>query len=429
MKCKQESLFNKCIDLEKEFIKGIYNAFSYFNYKFNINIPNLNENNYSKYLIKYLQQEHELSLKIINCILKQPIKENDIFYQILKKNYIVNNDVDIIDGVKRYLSELFINNLTQFVFQSEEEHFFSTFIFNQIIFYKDIDYEIINEEKNRIIKKNSIFDDISDDEIEEELFLYPEDNDLLINQVQKEIINRQEELSLFTKNQKTENYNIRREERYFLGNKVVEKLIDFYLEIFDVSSTKKLSKIMKNNYIKIIQGLRLPGVKKGIESLRYYIKTELKNKYLETENNIRILSLEKKDELQKYKNKLKNYSSILKTEFIGKDLFKFLGVLDENYSNDLNEFYELLLNDYLILFLFDSSQDIKNDFQQLENSKEFIKKCINLRFNKMIENAPIENFSMKILWLESNKIYIDILLDIYQRKFHFMYHYYLGLMH
>ena len=416
MECKEEELFEKCLDLEKIFITGIYKAFSYLNYNFNINIPYLNENNYSKYLMKYLTEEKKLSQKIINCILKQHIKEKDIFFEILKKNYIEYKDVDIIDGVKRYLSELFTNNLTQFVFKSEEEHFFSTFIYNKIFFYKEIDFEIINEENN-IIKKNSIFDDISDDEIEEELILYPEDNEILVNPFENNLKNKENDLPIYIKDEKDyNNINIKKEEKYFLGNKVIEKLIDFYFEIFDISSTKKLSKIIKNNNIEILQGLRLPGIKKVLENTRNYIKTELKNKYLETENNIRILNKEEKENyLQNYKNKLKNYVSNLETEFIGKDLFKFLNKIDEKYLNDLKQFAELLLDDYLLLFLSDSSQDIKNDYYQLDNYKEFLKKCIDLRLGNSIENDPIETFCMKILWLESNKTYIDILLDIYKK--------------
>ena len=103
MQLKNDVLFQKCLklDINKEFMSNIYNAISYFNYKFQIDIPFLNENNYSKLLIRYLQKEEGLTKKIINCILKQRIEDKDIFECILKNGYISQNDVDIISIVKR----------------------------------------------------------------------------------------------------------------------------------------------------------------------------------------------------------------------------------------------------------------------------------------------------------------------------------------
>jgi len=45
MKFKEEELFNKCLNIDKEFIKNIYDTFSYFNYNFIINIEGINKNN------------------------------------------------------------------------------------------------------------------------------------------------------------------------------------------------------------------------------------------------------------------------------------------------------------------------------------------------------------------------------------------------
>ena len=417
MEYKGEMLFRKCLDLNKAFMSNIYKAFSYFNYKFKIKTPYLNENNYSKLLINYLLEEKEFSDKIINCVLKQPIQEKDIFYGILKRKYINQKDVDIIHTVKRYLSELFTDNLTQFVFKSEQEHFLSTILYNKIFLYKDIDFEFLNEEKNNF--KYSIFDEYSDDEIEEELNIFPDDDEIIINTNQNEEKKKPKNSEIIKENDKIGNINMKidKEKRYFLGNDIIKELIDFYLEIFDASSSKKYSKIIKNNNINILIGLKLPGIKNIIEGLRTYIKTELKNKYLQIENNIRNLSKEEKDkELQKNKNILNNYATSLESEIMSKDLFKFLNQLDkENYSEDLNQFYDWLLNDYFLLFLSDSLQDIKYDFHLLENYKKFLKKCIKLRFNILEKNDFINSFAKKILWLESNKGYIDILIDIYKK--------------
>ena len=417
MECNNEMLFSQCLKLNKEFMTNIYNAFSYFNYKFKINLPYLNESNYSKFLIKYLQEEQELSQKIIKCILKQPIKVKDIFIEILKKKYINQNDIDIIHAVKRYLSELFTNILTQFVFKSEQEYFLSTFLYNKIVIFKEIDFEIISEDKNNYNKNKSIFDEFYDDEIEEELNLYPEDDEIIISQVKSNLQKNNNNTNLITKDNKIEIYNsIDKKERYFLGNKIIEKIIDFYLEKFDLSSTKKFDKNIKKNNIKLLLGLKIPGIKNILESIRTFIKTELKNKYSQKENNIRNLCEEEKDkELQKNKNMLSIYEEELVSEINKKDIFNYLNNLDKEYSNDLNQFYEWLLDDYFLLYLSDCLQDIKNEFSQMENYKQFLKKCISLRFNNQFDDDPLLSFAKKILWLESNIVYISALLDIYKR--------------
>ena len=71
MKCKKEELFRKCLKLNKEFIKNIYNAFSYFNFEFIFDVPKINKDNYSIQLIEYLKEEKELTNNIIKCVLRQ----------------------------------------------------------------------------------------------------------------------------------------------------------------------------------------------------------------------------------------------------------------------------------------------------------------------------------------------------------------------
>ena len=107
----------------------------------------------------------------------------------------------------------------------------------------------------------------------------------------------------------------------------------------------------------------------------------------------------------------------METEVNKKELFVYLNKYMKDDPNDMNQFFDWLLEDYYLLFLNDSLQEIKYEFE-LENYISFLKKAIYLRFNAIIneeENDPIRFFSMKILWLESNKEYIEKLLDIYQK--------------
>ena len=416
MKNKIEILFKECLKLEDEFMKSIYNAFSYFNYKFNIKIPYYNERNYTKFLIKYLQEEEDLKKKIIKCITEKPMEKTDIFYEILEKNYLIQNDVDIISAVKRYLSELFENELANFVFQSEQDSFLSTFLYNKIFFFKDTDdFDFSNEDEKKAYKEDdiyNIFENIEDDETEEDLNLFPEDTEIDKN------------LNQYLYNSLIKNYGenikqdkkIEKNKRYYLGNKLVEKLIDFYFEKFDSSKIKKFTKQIKNNNIQIFQGLKIPGIKNIIENLRIYIKTELKQKYLALENTIRNLDEKEQDELSRYKNDLRYYVKNLEDEINKKDLFIILNNVAAEYPEDSKQFYEWLIEDYYLLFLSDSFQDKSYGFDQLENTEKFLKKAIFLRFNSgedINDIEPINQFSKKMLWLEANKEYINILMDIY----------------
>jgi hypothetical protein len=54
---KIEDLFRKCLKLDKEFMKNIYNAFSYFNYSFIMDVPLLKPEEYSVEVIKFLEKE------------------------------------------------------------------------------------------------------------------------------------------------------------------------------------------------------------------------------------------------------------------------------------------------------------------------------------------------------------------------------------
>jgi hypothetical protein len=145
MKYKDEELYNKCIKVEDEFMKNIYDAFSYFSYNFSMKVNGIDKNNYSLQIIKYLKEQKNLRDSIINCVLRQKSKHKDIFSAILKSNYFTRDDVGLTSVIQRYLSELFIDNLTQFVFKSEKDHFLSAFIFNKL--YGDVNVQNVDNNK------------------------------------------------------------------------------------------------------------------------------------------------------------------------------------------------------------------------------------------------------------------------------------------
>ena len=186
--------------------------------------------------------------------------------------------------------------------------------------------------------------------------------------------------------------------------------------------TQRFNKKIKNNKITLLLGLKLPGMKYILNCLRVYIKTELIDKYYNTEKDIRFACNDNEEELQKelnyYKNKIKNYQRNMETEINKNEIFQLLNEIAKKFPEDSKIFYNWLLDDYYLLFLSDTLNDIQNAFGNLENYKKILNKMVDLRFNVAAENEniePLTSLSMKMVWLESNSQYVSILLNIYQK--------------
>ena len=385
IRCNEENLFRKCLKLENEFMKNIYSAFSYFTYDFIINVPYLKKDNYSLKIIKFLNKEEELTKLIINNILRQKSIQRDILGEILKNNYFSRDDIGIISIIQKYLSQLFSENLTQFVFKSEKDHFLSTIIFNQ--FYKNKDIIIEDENENEEIN----------------LSIY------------NSIIKKQ------NNNNNNEEQGIENQEQYFMGNQLMKKLIEFYFQTLDICSIPQFNNKIQDNKISLLFGLKLPGMKVFIDSFRNYIKNELNKKYFENEKNIKYINIEDENYYNQLKNcqdKIKNYQKNIETEITKNELFQKLIECQKIYKEDAKQFYEWLMDDYYLVFLSDIFHDIKNSFYKLDEYINILKKLLNIRFSSEIEKEKdelISLFAKKILWLESYSQYISILLSIYQK--------------
>ena len=391
MKYNNKELFKNCIDIKKEFVKNIYDAFSYFSYSFYFDFKNIiDKNNYPIKVINLLENNDELSNSIIDCILSQNLNnQNDLLGEIFKKNYFTRDDVGIISVIQRYLSEIFTYHLTQFVFKTEKDHFLSTFIFNQSS--KEIsDYiENLQNIENKI-----------EDKKEEEIKKEQKEEDK-----QSQIIKQQ----------------------YYLGNQLVKKLIEIYLRNLNISNTAKFNKKIKANKISVLLGLKLPGMRLTLNRLRNYAKDEISHHYFESEKEIKELTLEEDEreddylkEVNSLKNKIKNDLKNMETEIKKNELFQKLIECGKEYPEDNRKFFEWLLDDYYLLFLIDILPDIKNSFHNLENYKNLLKKMVDLRYNSGNEVEEVElvkSFAMKIVWFESNSEYISIVINIYKKIF------------
>ena len=409
MKLKDEKLFRKCINVDAEFLKNIYKAFSYFSYNFTMKVEGIDQDNYPIKVIEYLKENKDLRESIIKCVLKQKIGDKDILHEFLRKNYMTRDDIGIISAFQKYLSELFTENLTQFVFKTEKDHFLSTFIFNQFMNDKN--------NKNKEDKKEEKKEDKKEEKKEGQ-----KDNkkEKLIDIIIEKKDNKKEEEKKDDKKEEE-----KKEIRNYMENQLMTKLIEVYLELLNISISGRFKKKIKNNKIALLLGLKLPGMRITLSSLRNYAKDELSDKFFQNEKDIKDLFPEEEDNefaknLNYYKNRIKSGQKSMETEINKNELFQKIIDFGKEFQEDYRQFFEWVLDDYYLLFLSGILQDIKNSFKDLEDYKNILKKMVYLRFNfgkddKDIEVDPIRLLAMKMVWFEANREYISIILNIYQK--------------
>ena len=364
LKYKNEELFRKFIKVDDIFMKYIYNSFSFFIYDFIINVNGIDKDNYTLQVIKYIQEHKNLRDSIINCVVNQKSKQKNIFNKILINN-ITRNDVGIVSVIQRYLSELFLDNLSQFVFKTEKDHFLSTFIYNKL-YYDENDQN--DQKENRKI-----------DEKEKE-----------------------------------------KKKDYCMDNELFKKLIEVYLQTLDITMSARFKKHLKSNKITLLIGLKLPGMKFTLECLRTYIKDNLREQFLSEEDLLKDIIEENKDriELEKCQKNINNYFRNMETEINKNELLQKLIEYGKDYQDDNRQFFIWLMDDYYLLYLYHIFPEIKNSFDDLDSYKKILKKMLHLRFdseNVGGEAEPIKALAMKMVWLESYNEYIYIILYIYQK--------------
>ena len=358
-----EDLYKKFLKLEEEFIKYIYNAFYYFKYKFILDIPFLKEEDYPIEVIKYLEKDKVLIQSIIDSIIKQKNIKIDIF-NIIKYNYIQKEDIGYISVTKRYLSELFHDNITQFIFKSEKDHFLSTFIFNKLYYNKN---DNIEENKNNEDNKKDNIGEIN-----------------------------------------------------YIENQLIKEIIQYYLKKVDITLTCKFTKKIKKNTITLLFGLKLPGMKYILAQFRSYIKSEINKEYSGTNNELEFISQEEGDKIKEnnYDNNLfENMERIINDN----ELFQILNELGKKYPMDIKKCYEWIYDDYYLLFLSDIFQNIKISFKDMENYQKILKKVIYIKNNsrdKSEEYNPVKSLTNNMVWLEFNSQFISYLLNIYKKISH-----------
>ena len=284
-----------------------------------MNIPAINQSNYSKSIIEYILSEKELTEKIKNCIIKQKKKENtdDIFYSILKNNLMKFEDVDLISVLKKYLSDLFKNNFAKFIFKSEKDHYLSPLLYNQKL----------NIELQKYKKEKKIQKEFKQEEKKEE-----------INEIKTGI---KEENNIINEKEIKNNADINK-------NKLIKALEKNYLDKFDISQTKDFNEKIKNNQISLLIGLKLPIMKNIINDIRLHIKANIREKYLINEQYIRSVDEELfMEKEKKIINSLNKHRKNVEIEIKNNELLKNI---EEIGKANIEDYHQYLPFQFLLYF-------------------------------------------------------------------------------
>jgi len=378
IKMNKKELFQNCLDLDEELINNFYLSLSCMNYEISSSIGDINAHNYINKLIKYISKEKELRKAINECLLKQiKNEEEDIITKIFKeKNAINQADIDIIGVIIRHLSISYTKLLKSFYYKAEKDHFFSSLLF----FYNDNNDMDDDENKNEN-NYNSGETNINEDQI-----INNENNNIRL------ILN----INNIDLNEK-------------IIKKLISKILKIYLENFVFMNSQSF-----NKKLEITLGLILPGMKTCIESLIKKFRNENYLNYKKNERNIR--TSQSTNELEEdYYNKLRKYTQTTMLEFKKDKLYS--EIIKELNGNELNIFYNLLLNDYYTIFI-----DKHINKSKISQNVFTLKKVLNLLYSlrakeslQLQNKENIEIFSNVINWIEAYSDEITIILQIFSK--------------
>jgi hypothetical protein len=229
------------------------------------------------------------------------------------------------------------------------------------------------------------------------LFFYNEDKDENEDVNENEIKNKDNSICGETNiseinNLNNKNYNIDKIlniNKIDLNEKIIKKIISkiqkIYLENFVFNNSQSI-----NKKLQITLGLILPGMKSCIESLINKFRDGNYLNYKKNERNIRIAK--STNELEKdYYDKLRNYNQSTMLDFQKEKLFS--EIIQKMNENELNIFYNLLLNDYYTLFIDKHINKSKKD-QNVFTLKKVLELLFSLRIKESIQLKSKDNIEV-----------------------------------
>jgi len=143
-----KDLFNnkKLINLDEEFKKDLYHAFTLISYNVKINFSSIEKEDYIKTVCNYIFSNEQLIYTIQNLVRKkiENIKENIIMTIFTEYNF-EDNDVDFISVIIKNLKSIYNVGLIRTLVQLEKYNILSTKLLNKNDDQNDLFEEIYNE--------------------------------------------------------------------------------------------------------------------------------------------------------------------------------------------------------------------------------------------------------------------------------------------
>ena len=356
-------------DINSLIFKNIYSIFSYFTYTFisQINDIDISENNYSKYIVEFLNERDEskfLREKILDEIENlNIIKDDNIIEKVFISKKLKISDIDYISLINDYVKNAILQYLTQFIYKSEIKHIMSPLLSH------------INDD----IKKNN------------KLFFDNRYISFTIDNAFKEINNEKDAKFI---------------------NQIGYNHITLLLGI-NIPGIKSII----DNLILFINNKQLGEL-------------NLSEDYFNNENDIRTTENDNNSEYMKeinfIKKRIKDNELTLFEYLKSISLFKQMESDLENNNNNYNieaiYYLNLFYDDYLHIFLsnnFELSNIEIYSSNLISNFKNLIKYLVKIRFNDYDEiikaDELMKKISRNILWIEANSKYIKLTLMIYQK--------------
>ena len=370
-----------------------------------INITKIMEINNKRELIK-------ICLPKIDLILSQNIYKIFSYFRYTFKFQIQNSDIDknnysgkIIEYIKdnKYLKDKIKNELLNINLIGEEDIIKELFI-NDHIKQNNIDYMSVISD----YLLNNIVQYLSQ-------FIFKSETKYILSPFLSHVNDK---------------------DQSFFKNTFISKTIDNALKDINNGPEIKFINQIGCNYITILLGIKIPGIKLIIDDIIAFINEKqvedmkLSEKYLNNENEIRITSNdgdneEYMKEINKINRKLKNNELIFYEYLKSISLFKEISEISENEKNIQEEaikYLDYFFDDYLLIFLsnnFDLSQTEVYNYDLISNFIKIIKYILKIRLDDYDANIKADELlfkiAKKILWIESNTKYIILILMIYQK--------------
>ena len=128
-----ELFYNKdLIDINEEFTKDLYHAFTFISYNFKINFSDIKNEEYIEKVCEFINNNEKLKLTIQNLIKNKlkTIKDN-ILMKIFTDYNFEDNDVDLISVIIKYLKSIYNMQLINTLIQLEKYNILSTMLLNE----------------------------------------------------------------------------------------------------------------------------------------------------------------------------------------------------------------------------------------------------------------------------------------------------------